>query len=212
VAAIAVVVVLIVAAVIVTVAASMRSGATVSQQEIVFTIPAPYHPNAVEPTGVAAPSATVVLPPEGNWTQQRGEQIAARALRWLNWPYSWDAGDANGPTYGVAVDASSRNDASVLGFDCSGLVIYALAPYLNVSHDASSQYTEAGTVHPALNALQPGDLVFWSKDGTIGGIGHVAIYVGNGEVVQAPHSGAYIDVVPLDQVESGRIGTTRPLT
>jgi cell wall-associated NlpC family hydrolase len=207
------VVVLILAAVLVTVIAAMRSsGASAKAQTIVFTVAAPYHPHAVEPTGVAAPQPTVVLAPEGNWTQRRGEQIAARAMQWIGWPYSWDAGDANGPTYGVAVDASSRNDASIRGFDCSGLVIYALAPWLPVSHDAASQYTESGTVHPALNALQPGDLIFWSKDGTIGGVGHVAIYVGNGDVVEAPYSGAYVEVVPIDQVESGRIGTTRPLT
>jgi cell wall-associated NlpC family hydrolase len=67
-------------------------------------------------------------------------------------------------------------------------------------------------VHPSLASVQPGDLVFWSKDGTINGIGHVAVYVGNGYVVQAPRSGARIQVTPLDMVEPGRIGVTRPLT
>jgi cell wall-associated NlpC family hydrolase len=60
--------------------------------------------------------------------------------------------------------------------------------------------------------MQPGDLVFWSRDGTISGIGHVAVYIGNGNVVQAPRSGGYIDVVRIDQVESGSVGVTRPLT
>jgi cell wall-associated NlpC family hydrolase len=133
-------------------------------------------------------------------------------LSWLGWPYSWDAGDASGPTYGTAVDYDSRNDNRIRGFDCSGLVINAVAPWLALSHDAASQYTEAGRLHPALDSLQPGDLVFWSQNGTVDGIGHVAVYIGGGYVVQAPHSGAYVDAVPLDQVESGSIGVTRPLT
>lgn len=205
------VVLIVVAAVVVTVAvaASYKPAGGATPGVVVFTVAAPYNPGAAQPQTVpAAPPPA----PIGNWTSQRGQQIAQRAMTWLGWPYSWDAGDANGPTYGVAVDHDSRNDGHVRGFDCSGLVIYAVAPWLGVSHDAASQYTEAGSVHPALSSLQPGDLVFWSKDGTIGGIGHVAIYIGNGNVVQAPYSGAYIEITPLDQVEPGRIGVTRPLT
>lgn len=205
------VVVLVVAAVAVTVAvaASYKPAGGATPGVVVFTVAAPYHPGDPEAATIQA-----VPPPApiGNWTYQRGEQIARRAVSWIGWPYSWAAGDANGPTYGVAVDAASRNDGQIRGFDCSGLVIYALAPWLSVVHDAASQYTQAGTVHPSLSSLQPGDLIFWSKDGTIGGIGHVAIYIGNGNVVQAPYSGAYVEVTPLDQVEPGRIGVTRPLT
>jgi hypothetical protein len=151
-------------------------------------------------------------PPGGRWTPQIGQQIAARALRWLGWPYSFDAGDATGPTYGRSVDYDSRDDPHVLGFDCSGLVLYALAPWLTLPHSASAQYTQAGSFHPPVDALQPGDLVFWSSSHTIAGISHDAIYVGDGQVVQAPHSGAYIEVTPLDQVEPGYFGATRPLT
>ncbi|MCW2497468.1 NlpC/P60 family protein [Jatrophihabitans sp.] len=182
---------------------------------IVFSVAAPYQPSPVVqqpvPTAVAAPVADVPAP-EGNWTAERGVEIARRALQWLNWPYSFGAGNESGPTYGVAVDYASRNDGRVRGFDCSGLVLYAVGPWLRLVHDAATQYTEAGTVHPALSQLQPGDLLFWSRDGTINGIGHVAIYVGSGDVVEAPDSGAYIKVVPINQVEAGRIGVTRPLT
>ena len=148
----------------------------------------------------------------GAWTPQIGREIAQRALRWLNWPYSFAGGNASGPTYGVAVDNDSRNDPNVRGFDCSGLVLYALAPWRRLTHLASAQYVESGTWHPSLESLQPGDLVFWSKDGTIGGVGHVAIYLGDGKVIQAPHSGARITITPVGEVEPGAIGTVRPLT
>ncbi len=148
----------------------------------------------------------------GAWTPAIGQAIADRALRWLGWPYTFDGGNAAGPTYGKAVDYDSRNDANVYGFDCSGLSLYALAPWLSLDHDAATQYSQAGSVHPTVAALQPGDLVFWSNDGTVTGIGHEAIYLGQGQVVQAPHSGARIEITPLGQVESGYFGVTRPLT
>jgi cell wall-associated NlpC family hydrolase len=169
--------------------------------------PATYHP-----LERAVPAARTVQQRMGNWTPQRGIAIARRALKWLNTPYSWAAGGVDGPSYGQAVDRDSRNDNTVYGFDCSGLTMYALGPWRALSHDAAAQYTEVGTFHPALNYLEPGDLVFWSKDGTVGGIGHVAIYVGNGQVVQAPHSGDVVRVTPIYDVESGTMGATRPLS
>jgi cell wall-associated NlpC family hydrolase len=58
----------------------------------------------------------------------------------------------------------------------------------------------------------PGDLIFWSKDGTVQGIGHVAVYIGGGNVVQAPHSGDVIRITPIYEVEPGAMGATRPLS
>ena len=57
----------------------------------------------------------------------------------------------------------------------------------------------------------PGDLLFWSTGGA-DGIHHVAIYIGNGNVVQAPNSGDVVKVTPWDQVDWGYYGATRPLT
>ncbi|MEO6703667.1 MAG: NlpC/P60 family protein [Jatrophihabitantaceae bacterium] len=146
------------------------------------------------------------------WTPAIGQAIADRALTWLGWPYAFAGGNAAGPTFGKAVDYASRNDASVYGFDCSGLVMYALAPWLSVDHSASDQYSQAGSQHPGLDQLLPGDLIFWSDDGTVVGIGHVAVYLGDGQVVQAPHSEAFVEITPLGQVETGYYGATRPLT
>jgi cell wall-associated NlpC family hydrolase len=170
-------------------------------------------PATYQPAPQAAAVAQTVQPFRiGNWTPKRGERIARRALKWLNMPYSFGAGGADGPSYGVPVDHDSRNDGHVYGFDCSGLTMYALAPWMRLEHDAATQYTEIGSFHPAMDSLWPGDLIFWSHDGTIQGIGHVAIYLGNGYVVQAPHSGDVIRVTPINEVEAGTMGATRPLT
>lgn len=169
-------------------------------------------PATYQPAVQAAPAAQTVPVRIGNWTPDRGVRIARRALRWLNMPYSFGAGGTDGPSYGTAVDWDSRNDGKVYGFDCSGLTMYALAPWLHLDHDAAAQYSEVGSFHPSLDTLLPGDLVFWSKDGTVQGIGHVAVYIGGGYVVQAPHSGDVIRTTPIYSVESGTMGATRPLT
>ena len=169
-------------------------------------------PATYQPAPQAAAVAQTLPQRMGDWTPAKGIRIARRALRWLNMPYSFGAGGADGPSYGIPVDHDSRNDGHVYGFDCSGLTMYALAPWLRLDHDAAAQYSEVGTYHPAIDALQPGDLVFWSGDGTVEGIGHVAIYIGGGQVVQAPHSGDVIRETPIYQVEAGTMGATRPLT
>jgi cell wall-associated NlpC family hydrolase len=148
--------------------------------------------------------------PVGSWTSHAGQVAVARAERWLGTPYSWAGGNAQGPTYGVCAGDGAFNDCNIVGFDCSGLVMYAWAQF-PFAHYAATQYTQ-GSVHPDTGSLMPGDLVFWSADGTIGGIHHVAIYIGGGNVIQAPESGSVIKITPLSQVDWGYFGATRPLT
>lgn len=163
-------------------------------------------------SGTSGSSGQSSYDTSGGWTAAKGQQAVARIRQYLGWPYSFAAGNYYGPTYGVAVDYDSRNDGGVYGFDCSGLSMYAWGPWLHMDHFAATQYWQAGSYHPSVGDLMPGDLVFWSEDGTQSGIGHVAIYIGGGNVIQAPHSGAYIEVTPLFDVESGYYGATRPLT
>jgi peptidoglycan DL-endopeptidase RipA len=147
----------------------------------------------------------------GSWTAAAGQAAVARAESYLGWPYSWAAGNSHGPTYGVNDGGSAFRDSQIKGFDCSGLVMYAWAQ-ISLPHSAESQYTAAGHMHPAISDLLPGDLVFWSDNGAQSGIGHVAIYIGGGNVIQAPESGDVIKITNVYHVESGMFGATRPLT
>ena len=54
------------------------------------------------------------------------------------------------------------------------------------------QYWE-GT-HVSLDSVQPGDLIFWSSDGSAGSIYHVAIYLGNDQMIEAPTFGVPVRV------------------
>jgi cell wall-associated NlpC family hydrolase len=162
---------------------------------------------------LAAPAAAAPLPRNpGHWTPALGRYAANRALAWIGTPYAWAGGNAAGPTRGVCAGNGAQHDCQVVGFDCSGLALYGWAPFRALPHLASTQYSVAGRVHPAINELQPGDLVFWSDGGTVAGIHHVAVYIGEGLVVQAPQSGDIVRVTPLRQVDSGYFGATRPLT
>ncbi|MBV9820656.1 MAG: C40 family peptidase [Actinobacteria bacterium] len=148
----------------------------------------------------------------GSWTAGKGQAAANRALSRLGTPYAWAGGGYSGPTWGVdSPGTEGAHDSQVFGFDCSGLSMYAWAPqgeYLD--HYAASQYW-SGSFHPQPGQFLPGDLLFWS-DGGLDAIHHVAIYIGGGNVVQAPHSGDVVRVTPWDQVSWGYIGATRPLT
>lgn len=155
--------------------------------------------------GASAPSG-------GTWTAGKGWAAVHRAEQYLGTMYAWAGGNAYGPTYGVCAGDGAFNDCHIRGFDCSGLVMYAWGPNLYLDHYAATQYTQAGSIHPSPGNFKPGDLLFWSSNGTIAGIHHVAIYVGNGNVIQAPESGEVIQITPWDQVSWGYFGATRPLT
>ncbi len=73
--------------------------------------------------------------------------------------------------------------ASPSGFDCSGLVYYCfLNSGVKLNRTASGQYTQG--VYVEKEDLEPGDLVFFVSPGTWS-IGHVGIYIGDGEFIHA---------------------------
>ena len=113
------------------------------------------------------------------------EAVIARAQSQIGTPYVWGGGDANGPTTGV-------NGGSVSGFDCSGLVLYAFAAAgVALPHYTGYQY-QRGTQIPASEA-QRGDLLFWGP----GGNQHVAIYLGDGTMIEAPQAGQNVTIAPV---------------
>jgi peptidoglycan DL-endopeptidase CwlO len=77
------------------------------------------------------------------------------------------------------------------GYDCSGLTKAAWAAAgVSLPHNASMQWN--ALPHITRAALAPGDLVFYS------GLGHVAIYVGDGQIIHAPSFGEYVRLASVD--------------
>jgi len=171
-----------------------------------------HHHSGGGSTGGGGGGVSVGPPSGGTWTASRGRAAVAKAEQYLGWMYAWAGGNRYGPTYGVCAGDGAFNVCHVKGFDCSGLALYAWGSYISLDHYAASQYGQAGSYHPSTSNLMPGDLVFWSSDGSRWGIHHVAIYIGGGNVIQAPQSGEVIQITPLDEVSWGYYGATRPLT
>ena len=87
-------------------------------------------------------------------------------------------------------------------FDCSGLTMYAWAQAgVSLPHNSGMQY--AATSRVSQSDLQPGDLLFYGSP-----IHHVTMYIGNGQMVEAPYSGASVRVASY--LRSDYVGAGRP--
>jgi cell wall-associated NlpC family hydrolase len=101
------------------------------------------------------------------------------ALAQIGTPYRW-----GGETPGV-------------GFDCSGLTQAAYAAAgVRIPRTSTAQWT--ALPHVPLAQMQPGDLVFFEPGEFSPGLpGHVGIYLGGGEMVDAPHTGTSVQIDKL---------------
>lgn len=96
------------------------------------------------------------------------------------------------------------------GYDCSGLVQMAYATAGITLPRTSEQQWSAGPHIPA-DQLKPGDLVFFNPGEQIAGLpGHVGIYLGNGLMIHAPHTGDVIRVTPINDGDT-YLGAIRPV-
>jgi cell wall-associated NlpC family hydrolase len=87
-------------------------------------------------------------------------------------------------------------------FDCSGLTMFAWAKAgVGMAHFAETQYTEFP--HVPISQLAPGDLVFYGSP-----IHHVGMFVGNGTMIEAPHTGAFVRYSSI--YRSDFVGASRP--
>ena len=140
------------------------------------------------------------------------------ARRWLGTPYSAGGGGRNGPSTGWCSSSAPDNGRladgscaaqSTLGFDCSSLMVRVFSAAGRDLPRTSREQWKIG-VHVPLSDLRPGDLLFWAYDtGNPASIHHVALYLGHGLMVHAPHTGDHVRVasVYLD----GLIGAVRPV-
>ncbi|SDM69007.1 NlpC/P60 family protein [Allokutzneria albata] len=121
--------------------------------------------------------------------------VINRALSQLGVIYAWGGGNGSGPTRGIRDGgvADAFGDYRKIGFDCSGLMIYAFSAVgINLPHYSGYQYNYGRRV--PLSQMQPGDMLFWGNGGRIH---HVAMYIGGGRMVEAPFSGARVRVTSV---------------
>jgi cell wall-associated NlpC family hydrolase len=100
-----------------------------------------------------------------------GVRAVSYAKRFLGVPYAWGG-------------------SSPSGFDCSGLVRFVYGHFgISLPHSSYADFGLGRFVRRS--ALRPGDLVFFN------GLGHVGMYVGGGRFIEAPHSGARVQISSL---------------
>ena len=119
-------------------------------------------------------------------TSSQADKAVAFAYAQLGKPYQWGA---TGPD----------------SFDCSGLAQAAWAAAgVAIPRDTYEQW--AALPHISSSGIQPGDLLYYD------GVGHVAIYVGNGYIIDAPQTGMDVEKIPMDTgwYASTFVGAARP--
>ena len=150
--------------------------------------------------------------------QQAINAVIARALAQRGVPYAYGGGNTAGPSLGTAsvdtpvaaADASLATDplssnvgvpglttvpvaeprVSRVGFDSSGLVLYAFAGVgIKMPRSSGEQYKVGRKILPS-QAL-PGDLIFYGPEGSQS----VAMFVGNGQMVEATDPGVTVSPV-----------------
>ncbi|TXJ83294.1 hypothetical protein E2C11_07410 [Streptomyces lavendulae] len=116
-----------------------------------------------------------------------GQSVVTAAQKQLDLPYVWGGGDVNGPTSG--------------GFDCSGLVLYAVyqasGGKVSLPHSSEIQATMGKEV--PRNQMQPGDIIAIQTEP--GDYSHVAIYYGGGKIMEAPRPGRNVRIAPLSEYD-----------
>jgi cell wall-associated NlpC family hydrolase len=120
-----------------------------------------------------------------------GQAAVTLAMNYLGVPYRW----------GGAVPMT--------GFDCSGLTRFVYAQLgINLVHYAASQFASFPKLDPA--QLAPGDLVFFEPKAD--GPGHVAMYIGHDQIIEAPHTGAVVRISSFSGAAAamGFLGAVRP--
>jgi cell wall-associated NlpC family hydrolase len=143
---------------------------------------------AAQSVGGSTSSGTVTTTPiayTGTTSTQAGQAVAF-AYAQLGRPYVWGA---TGPA----------------SYDCSGLVQAAWAS-AGVSIPRTTYDQWADLPHVPLSDIEPGDLILYN------GESHVAIYVGDGYIVDAPHTGAVVERIPesTSWYADGADGAVRP--
>lgn len=130
------------------------------------------------PATPSAPGRPPYQPPTGGQAAQgQGGALLNWALSKRGYPYIWGGVGPN-------------------GYDCSGL-IYAgmLQMGRRIPRVASGQYI--GLQKVPFSQKRPGDLIFFSSNGTASGIYHVGIYYGGEQILHAPRPGDVVKIAPF---------------
>ncbi|MGW2866341.1 C40 family peptidase [Streptomyces sp. NPDC001205] len=149
-------------------------------------------------------------PSTGKKLSSRDQAVLAvnTAAEQIGKPYSWGGGDASGPSTGTCCSPNGSSGTYIIGFDCSGLTLYAYAKAgIFLPRTAAEQYAASEPV--SRDAMLPGDLVFYGS--SAGSIHHVGLYIGGGYMIEAPRPGTNVRYSSINSM-SDLFGVARPVS
>ena len=128
-----------------------------------------------------------------NSQSHSGSDLVEIAKSQIGLPYSWGGGGKDGPTTGI-YDPSVQDATNIVGFDCSGFMqyIYYQAYGVDIGDWTVPQET-SGDIIPS-DQIEVGDLLFW---GPKGATVHVAMYIGDNQLIESSIPGNPIDIHPM---------------
>lgn len=130
---------------------------------------------AYSPTGAPATSSTTTA-----------DAVIAEAKKYVGMPYVWGG--------------SSPADG---GMDCSGLLQYVYGKYGVDLPRVSADQARAGVEVASLAEARPGDLVAWDNSSRNVGADHIAMYLGDGMILDAPRTGLDIRIISIEDAGLG---------
>jgi|LULE01.1.fsa_nt_gb cell wall-associated NlpC family hydrolase len=119
-------------------------------------------------------------------TSASADAVIADARQYVGMPYVWGG--------------SSPADG---GMDCSGLVQYVYGRHGVDLPRVSADQARSGTPVASLAEARPGDLVAWDRSSRNVGADHIAIYLGDGMILEAPRTGLDIRVISIEAAGHG---------
>ena len=131
-------------------------------------------------TLTAASDVASRLAGDGSATPTTSQQaVVAEARKYVGLPYVWG---------GTSIST---------GVDCSGLV---QSVYQTMGYDlprVSADQARAGRAVGSMAEAEPGDLLAWNNSSRNAGADHIAIYIGDGKMIEAPRTGLDVRIVDV---------------
>lgn len=139
----------------------------------------------------------------GSAAEGTAKDVIDAAKTQIGVDYSWGGGSLEGPSEGFA------QGAGINGFDCSSLVRYAIYQGTGKTYElprtSTEQWKDTKKNEVKWDDMKPGDLIFYGSGGSMH---HVAMYLGDGKMIEAPSTGKQVRIT--EARESGFASATRP--
>lgn len=134
----------------------------------------------------ASVTATASTAGAAGGTSAGAASVVAEAKKYVGMPYVWGG--------------SSPADG---GMDCSGLVQYVYGKHGVDLPRVSADQARSGSPVASLAEARPGDLIAWDNSSRNVGADHIAIYLGDGKMLEAPRTGLDIRITTIDAAGHG---------